>query len=376
MKNPLNRTSTMLSAAAFVFAGLSAAPALGQDLETVRFGLLPYQDWMPWALAEQEGFFADVGLTLEFTKFTDDITAAQAVESGDVDIASANSASGPLAMARFPDLQFVSLSNGFTGYAIMVRPDSVAPAGEIKTYEQLYEEQVQGGASEADASSAATEAACAQLEGRSIVMDRGTGSNLPLQTCLSIAGLTADDVEYIDISDVEGALAFWQGTGDFELGGYPQVVGLGDLGALKLVSANELQGTSVILSGEIATSEWADANADTIVKMRQVWYRTIDAIYDDPEMLQKLADVANEWQGTQLTSDDMQTIIDSIGYWPRAGEVDAYFFADDASVSMDDVFAASLDYWVNTKGEVDDGSVDLAARLRAAEFHDLYLQSQ
>lgn len=61
-----------------------------QELKTVRFGLLPYQDWMPWMLADELGYFEEAGIDLEVITFTDDITCAEALQSGDIDIACGN----------------------------------------------------------------------------------------------------------------------------------------------------------------------------------------------------------------------------------------------------------------------------------------------
>lgn len=347
---------------------MSAVGSAAAEKKVVRFGLLPYQDWMPWTLADELGYFDEVGLDVQFTKFPDDVTVGEALESGELDIACTNSASGPLLAARFPRLRVVSLACGFTGYAIMVRPDDVYPKGKIKTYQQFYEEFAKSNAPE-EAHKKAVYATCKQLEGRSIVMDRGTGSNLPLQAALAAANLKDNQVKYIDIPDVEGALAFWKGTGDFELGGYPQVVSLSKLGAKKLISARELGGVSVILSGEMARADWVEKNIDTIVKMRKVWYRMINDIYTKPEMLERFAAIANKWQGTSLTANDVKVIMGEITYWPSQEEVADYFFAPGATWNVKKIYRASLDFWTNIKKQIKPGSVDLDKFIIAEEIH-------
>lgn len=49
-----------------------------KEMKTVKFGLLPYQDWMPWMLADELGYFKEAGIDLEVITFTDDITCAEA----------------------------------------------------------------------------------------------------------------------------------------------------------------------------------------------------------------------------------------------------------------------------------------------------------
>jgi ABC-type nitrate/sulfonate/bicarbonate transport system substrate-binding protein len=348
------------------FAGNSYG---AKKLEKVRFGLLPYQDWMPWTLAQELGYFKDEGLDVQFTKFPDDITVGEALAAKEMDIICTNSASGVLLAARFPELRTISLACGFLGYAIMIRPDDVYPKGKFKTYDQFYQEY-QGKYSAAEAVKKAVYDTCAQLKGRSIVMDRGTGSNLPLQAALNAANLKSADLNYIDIPDVEGALAFWQGTGDFELGGYPQVISLSKLGAVKLISARELGGTSVILSGEMARADWMKKNMGTVLKIRKVWYRVISDLYTKKPLLDKFAEVANKWQGTNLTADDVQQIIHEITYWPLKNEAKNYFFASDAKWNVMDIYQSSLDFWVNVKKQVKPGSVNLKEFIMAEAINN------
>lgn len=359
-----------ITIAAILILGLLLAGTSYGAKKTARvsFGLLPYQDWMPWVLADELGYFEEEGLDVQFTKFPDDITVGEALAAGELDIVSTNSASGVLLAARFPELRTISLACGFTGYAIMVRPDDVYPKGEIKTYEQFYQEY-KGKYSESEAVKKAVEDMCRQLKGRTIVMDRGTGSNLPLQEALKVANLKDNDIGYIDIPDVEGALAFWQGTGDFELGGYPQVISLTKLGAYKLISARELGGTSVILSGEMARADWVKDNMDTIVKMRRAWYRALNDLFTKEQAKEKFAEVANKWQGTSLTVDDVEDIIKEITYWPLKDEVMEYFFAPDAKWNAMSIYESSLDFWTNTKQQVKPGTVRLDEFIIAEQIH-------
>ena len=346
----------------------TAPPAPAQELVTVRFGLLPYQDWMPWMLADKLGYFAEAGIKLEVTTFTDDVTCAEALASGDIDVACGNSGSGPLVLSRFPNLRIISPTCGFLGYAIMVRPGDVSEnGGSVKTYATLYQEELDKGVGEAEASANAVRAACAQLEGKEIVMDRGTGSNLPLSAALEAAGLSTDEVNFIDISDVEGALAFWDGTGDFELGGFPQVTSLSELGAYKLVSGAELGGKAVVLSVEMATEAYIQENMDTILKLRQVWYRVIDDLYSaDESYMEQLAEVTSSYTGTAYTAQDMRRIATEIDPWPTAEEAPGIFFAADGAWSIAEIYGGSLDYWVNISGQVPEGWVELDVQMAAA----------
>lgn len=336
-----------------------------KNVQTVRFGLLPYQDWMPWMLADELGYFEEAGINLEVTTFTDDITCAEALQSGDIDIACGNSGSGPLVFSKFPDLRMISCTCGFLGYAIMVRPDDVAEnGGSVKTYEDFYEEEIAKGTDEDQAMENAVKSACEQLEGKTIVMDRGTGSNLPLNAALKAADLTNEDLEYMDITDVEGALAFLDGTGDFELGGYPQVTSLSENGCYKLVSGAELGGEAVCLSVEMARADYIEENMDTIVSMRDIWYKTIANIYsDDTSYMEKLAEITGRYTGAEVTLEDMQNIAENIDPWPTKEEAEEIFFDEDGKWYVGEIYGGSLDYWININGQVKKDTVDLQLQI-------------
>ncbi len=336
-----------------------------KEMKTVKFGLLPYQDWMPWMLADELGYFKEAGIDLEVITFTDDITCAEALQSGDIDIACGNSGSGPLAFSKFPDLRMISTTCGFLGYAIMVRPkDAAQNGGTIKTYEDFYKEEIADGKAEEEAMKNAVKSACKQLKGKTLVMDRGTGSNLPLNAALKAADLTIDDIKFMDITDVEGALAFLDGTGDFELGGYPQVTSLSEEGCFKLVSGAELGGEAVCLSVEMARADYIEENMDTIVAMREVWYKTIDNIYsDDSSYMEKLAEITGKYTGTEISLEDMKNIAENIDPWPTKDKVDEMFFAEDAKWGVEEIYGGSLDYWMNINGQVKKGTVDLQKQI-------------
>lgn len=210
----------------------------------------------------------------------------------------------------------------------------------------------------------AVKSACKQLKGKTLVMDRGTGSNLPLNAALKAADLTIDDIKFMDITDVEGALAFLDGTGDFELGGYPQVTSLSEEGCFKLVSGAELGGEAVCLSVEMARADYIEENMDTIVAMREVWYKTIDNIYsDDSSYMEKLAEITGKYTGTEISLEDMKNIAENIDPWPTKDKVDEMFFAEDAKWGVEEIYGGSLDYWMNINGQVKKGTVDLQKQI-------------
>lgn len=339
-----------------------AAPA---ELTTVRVGMMPYLDWQPLIVGDRFGYFEDEGLKLEVTYFPDDVTVGEAVASGDVDIGVGNSASAILLHARFPELVRVGFDATWRGSAIMVRGEDVE-SGKFKTYQQFYDEFLTTMSSE-EAVQAALSATCGQLAGKEIIMDRGTSNAARLGACFPYADINYDDFTVIDMPDPEGALAFLAGTGDFEIGGFPQILAIEDQGGLKMVSGVELGGPSILVSDEFTTQDYLENNYDVVVATRRIWYRVIDDMYENPdEVLPILAEIITEASGTAYTTEtiwpepnNMESIRNQITLWPRLQEVDSFYFDPESRTYWIKPYEASAEYWVNVSGEVKAEEVNL-----------------
>lgn len=340
------------------FASLAAAPARSAQLVPLRVGMMPYLDWQPLVVGDRLGYFAEEGIAVEFTYFPDDITVGEAVASGNVDIGVGNSASAILLHARFPNLVRVGFDATWRGSAIMVKGEDI-DSGKFKTYHQFYDEYVKTMTPE-EADKKAVADTCAQLKGAEIIMDRGTSTASRLAACFPPAGISYDDITVIDMPDPEGAVAFLAGTGDFEMGGFPQLLAIQAQGGKVLISGVELGGPSVLVSDEFTTQEYLDANYDTIVKARKVWYRVIDQMYEDPgTVLPVLADIISKASGTTYTTetiwpepDNMDSIMSQITLWPRLADVESFYFDEQSKNYWRGPYDASVDFWVNISQQV------------------------
>ena len=263
----------------------------------VKFGLMPYYDYAPWALAEQKGFFEEEGIQFKATMFPVEGNVAPALINGSIDIGAFSDTPSITLAAQFDDLRMISFHNIFKGFAIMKKKDS-----GIKTYEELLSEFD-------DPKQAAIEAG-KQLKGKSIVTTSGATFYMVLEQALLNADLTMDDVKLIDMEPDIGVSAFISGTGDFYLGGLPQREKLQTEGYSALISGEEIGPGAVILAGLAATKKYTEQNPEIIKKVEKVWFKTMDFMKNNPdEAYQVIADWSNKQTGGTNAADDVKKFV-------------------------------------------------------------------
>lgn len=145
---------------------------------TLKVVVEPYLSFAPFFIAEEEGYFAEQGLQIEFVRMDRVDKAVPALAQGELDVAGGRIAPSHLnAIARGAHIKVVAdkgyiSSKGCTYTTMMVRR-ALIEDGELESP--------------------------AQLRGRRIATDPGTFSSYYLDTLLNAAGLTLDDVEILDI---------------------------------------------------------------------------------------------------------------------------------------------------------------------------------
>jgi len=300
----------------------SAAPSGGKELKQVSLGLMPYYDYAPWALADEQGFFEEEGIKLKSTMFPVEGNVAPALVNGSIDIGGFSDTPSITLASQFGDLRMISFLNIFKGYAIIADKDK-----GFKTYEELLKETN-------DPKQAAVEAG-KQLKGKSIVTTSGAAFYMVLEQALVNAGLTMDDVKVVDMEPDVGVSAFISGTGDFYLGGLPQREKLQSEGYSALISGEEIGPGAVSLAGLATTKKYLDANPDTIESMQKVWFKTMDYIQNNPDdAFAFLAEWANKQNGGTSTGEDVKKFIDSYVIFAKTPEeAQAYFYDENSSTS-------------------------------------------
>jgi NitT/TauT family transport system substrate-binding protein len=171
--------------------------------------LLPYLAYAPLFIAEDEGYFAEQRLEVEFVKFDRSDEAIPAAAQGDLDVLAGTPKAGLFnAMARGSQIKLVAdgghlAAGGCTTNALMARRDLVE-AGEL--------------------------AHPAQLRGRRIALNPASTIEYALEKLLHTAGLTLGDVEMVTIPNPAKLDALGKGSIDLADAGEPWVTRISQAG--------------------------------------------------------------------------------------------------------------------------------------------------
>jgi len=168
---------------------------------TLKVLLLPYLMYAPFFIAEEEGYFAEQALQVEFVRMTKSEAAIPILVQGELDVLAAIPKVGLLnAMARGAKIKFVAdmgynPATGCTSNALVARR-ALVEAGELDSP--------------------------AQLQGRRIAtISRASFANYRLEKVLNTAGLTLEDVEIVIVPIRARLDAFEKGTIDVSWLGEP-----------------------------------------------------------------------------------------------------------------------------------------------------------
>jgi ABC-type nitrate/sulfonate/bicarbonate transport system substrate-binding protein len=161
---------------------------------------MPYLSYAPLAIAQEEGYFADQGLEVEFVKDVGSAEAIPALMQGKLDVIS-------------PAISFGLLNGMANGARIKIVADKgyLSPAG--CTYVALVARQTlveQGDLQDP-----------ADLRGKRIAMNPVSFEGYMLEKILETAGLTLDDVETEDLPPPVQLVTLEKGTVDLVVAGEP-----------------------------------------------------------------------------------------------------------------------------------------------------------
>jgi ABC-type nitrate/sulfonate/bicarbonate transport system substrate-binding protein len=359
MSTPRGRLTAALLTTLALAGSLLATGAAAQDAPeplTIRFGQLPYLDYAPWAIAEQNGYLEEQGITFDKTTFEVEQPMYEAMIGGSIDVGDSGDTPFILAAAVAPELRLITLTNIFAGYSIMARPGD-----GFKTYDEFVAE----GMSREDALAAAA----GQLKDKTIILPGGASFTPVLDTALGYAGLTRDDVEIIDMDPVEGAAAFISGEADFYSDGLPQRFRLEQEGMINILTGPQLAGGAMDLAGLGTTQAFLDAHPDAPVRLLRAWYKAMDFLQtNEAEALQIMSDWINEQSGAGFTPDDAKRFITDLVIMPPAEMAAEMFWNDPESpFYYKDRLQFVVDFFGATEG-LDTAAIDLETLVPAAQY--------
>jgi len=199
---------------------LVLAPNLHAETVKLKVLIAPFLGYAPYFIAEEEGYFAEQGLEIEFVKMGGTIKSIPALAQGDLDVLSGDISIGVLnAIARGGAIRIVSDKGyidpaGCSYNALLVRKNKKSKA-EISSPEQL--------------------------KGRQIAVTPRNSSEYYVEKLLKTAGLTLDDVRLKNIPFPVRLKALETGAVDVINTGEPWITrSLRTGNAALWVSANEI----------------------------------------------------------------------------------------------------------------------------------------
>ncbi|GII92634.1 ABC transporter substrate-binding protein [Sinosporangium siamense] len=287
--------------------------------QAVKFGIMPYFDYAPWDLAQEQGFFAAEGLEYTSTLFPVEGNMAPALVNGSVDVGAFSDTAAVNLAGQFPKLRMIGFQNVFTGFAIMARK------GQFTTYEENLAKA--GG----DAEKAAV-ATIQQLKGKTIVTTSGAAFSMVIDQALEKAGMPKSDLKVADFEPDAGVAAFQRGTGDIFLGGLPQRQRLTELGNVPLIAGDQIGPGAIALSGLVANDEFAKQHPDALAALQRVWFKTMAYMDANPDKAHGfIADWANKKNGASNKAADVAKFYtDYVKLAKTPADADKMFYAADA----------------------------------------------
>lgn len=180
---PLPYRTLLLTLAAASIALLAAAcGGNSDDQPTVRLGYSAWPGWFPWHIAEEEGLFAQAGVDVDLVYFEGYLDSINALAAGQLDANSQTLNDTIASVAAGSEQVIVLVNDNSTGN------DAVIVAEGINTI--------------------------ADLKGRRIALEVGVVDHYLLLLGLAEAGLSADDVQILNLETGAAAAAFAAGQVD------------------------------------------------------------------------------------------------------------------------------------------------------------------
>ncbi len=248
--------------------------------DTITIGYSAWPGWFPWAVAEEEGIFDDVGVNVEMKYFTDYTASLDAMSAGQID-----------ANSQTLNDTLVGVSGGSDQVAVVVN-DNSAGNDAIIVDQSIHSVE--------------------DLRGKSVAAEAGVVDHFLLLQGLADAGMTEDDIAFHGLPTDQAAASF--AGGEFD--------GVGVFAPFT-TQALERQGSHVLFDSSdypgtipdflVVDRQMVDDRPDDVQKLVEAWYTTLDWIEAHPdEAVQVMADKAEvsveEYQqfadGTHIFSPD------------------------------------------------------------------------
>jgi NitT/TauT family transport system substrate-binding protein len=157
---------------------INKQPPIPENPDEITVAILPYISYAPFIIAQEEGYYAEQGLAVEFVEFTRTAELVPALASGQLDVAAGLLTAGTLnAIAREGQIRYVA-DKGFTDpasctYTTFMARSDLLETGQLDTP--------------------------AGLAGTRIALSGASSAEYYLDVLLEMGGLTPDQVEIVEV---------------------------------------------------------------------------------------------------------------------------------------------------------------------------------
>jgi NitT/TauT family transport system substrate-binding protein len=227
--------------------GDASAEASG---EPIVLGYSAWPGWFPWKVAEEQGFFEEVGVEVELKWFDDYLASLTALSAGQLD-----------GNSQTLNDTLVGVSAGDEQVVVLVNDNSAGNDAII-----------------VDASINSIE----DLAGKTVAAEPGVVDHFLLLQGLDSVGLTEADITFQGVPTPDAAAAF--SSGEFDAAGVFAPFTLQALereGSKVLFDSADFQGT--IPNFLVLDAEVVEERPDDVQKLIDAWYMTVDWIEANPD---------------------------------------------------------------------------------------------
>ena len=231
-------------------SGGSGSGGSGGSGDPITIGYSAWPGWFPWAVAEEQGIFEDVGVEVELEFFTDYLGSLDAMSAGQLD-----------GNSQTLNDTLVGLSAGSDQVVVVVNDNSAGNDAII------VDESI---------------TSIADLEGASLAAEPGVVDHFLLLQGLATEGLTEDDIDFNGLPTDQAAAAF--AGGEFD--------GVGVFAPFT-VQALEREGSHVLFDSSdfpgtipdflVLDRSLVEERPDDVQKLVDAWYATTAWIEENPD---------------------------------------------------------------------------------------------
>lgn len=293
-------------------------PSAGSEIPkaTVKYGMPPFPDGSFYVIAMKNGWYDEVGISIDPKPYGRDITPNNVVQlliNGDIDVAAMNGPGIVRTMSQVPDLKMLTASDVYIATFLLASPDSgTTPVSEL----------VAGGMGTAEA----IKTAMAGVKGKGVGFNNAGSQRVFLDAVFKkYGGLSYKDVKLTVTDDAKliqlakgGQIQFATPDGSAQnvellrLGWKP-LVSVSDFSKAKdLPGARKLVAASLSHEGPCAKQSYYDENTETMLRFISVMYRCIDEIAKNPQLWADHSPYLKARNGIDVPVTALQTIFKDI----------------------------------------------------------------